>query len=244
MRILVTNDDGIHAAGLAALVHALTALGHTVAVIAPVQNRSGSGQAVTVDRALTVSPEPSTFPDVPAFAVDGTPADCIRVAPAVLPWRPDLVMSGINHGPNLGSDVYRSGTVGAAREAVLAGTPSVALSALASPPPPAVLRLHIPVLIREALEQPDHVVNVNFPVQPTHERIRVPVAWDGYRETAAVTAYGLGDTAHVHIQRRIAPAGSGDGADDIGAALQGYVTVSLLPVAVRAVESWTGRLEA
>jgi 5'-nucleotidase len=244
MRILATNDDGIHAGGLAALVRVLLTLGHTVTVVAPTQNRSGSGQAVTVDRPLAVRPEPATFPGASAFGVDGTPADCVRVAPAVLPWRPDLVMSGINQGPNLGSDVYRSGTVGAAREAVLAGIPAVALSALAGPPPPAILRWHLPALIREAFAQPDHVLNVNFPVQPTQERLRVPVAWDGYRETATVAARAAADTAHVHIQRRIAPAPRGDDADDIGAALQGYVTVSALPVAVRAAEPWTGIREA
>ena len=122
MKLLLTNDDGITAAGLDALLGAAAALGEPV-VVAPTEAHSGCSHRVTTDRPLHVEPHPPG-----RFAVAGTPADCVRMALHGLAPDAAWVLAGINHGGNLGADVHYSGTVAAAREAVLHGRPAVALS--------------------------------------------------------------------------------------------------------------------
>lgn len=122
MRILLTNDDGIDAPGLAALERAASGLGELL-VVAPTAACSGCGHQVTTHRPLVAHEHGPG-----RFAVDGTPADCVRVALHGLGLEVDAVLSGINAGGNLGADVYISGTVAAAREAALFGLPAVALS--------------------------------------------------------------------------------------------------------------------
>ena len=121
MRLLLTNDDGIDAPGLAALLAAAQPLGEPV-VVAPVGAHSGCSHRVTTDGPIRVHRHPS------GFAVEGTPADCVRVALHDLVSDAAWVLAGINAGGNLGADVYHSGTVAAAREAVLHGVPGIALS--------------------------------------------------------------------------------------------------------------------
>lgn len=131
VRILVTNDDGILADGIRALASELSSLGEVV-VVAPDRERSATGHAITVLRPLRV--EKITIPDVnaEAWAVDGTPSDCVKLAvEALLDRRPDVVVSGINRGPNLGTDVLYSGTVSAAVEGAICGLPSLAVSVAA-----------------------------------------------------------------------------------------------------------------
>jgi 5'-nucleotidase len=121
--LLVTNDDGIHAAGLAALATALDELGD-VYVLAPEREQSACGHALTLHRPLRVEQIGER-----RFAVNGTPSDCVNLGVlGFLPERPVLVASGINHGPNLGDDVTYSGTVSAAMEATLLGVPGIAIS--------------------------------------------------------------------------------------------------------------------
>jgi 5'-nucleotidase len=122
MKLLLTNDDGIDAEGLAALLTAARELGEPV-VVAPHGPQSGVSHAVTTDSILRAEPRGSG-----RFAVRGTPADCVRVGLHRLCPDATFVLSGINHGGNLGADVYYSGTVAAVREAVLHGWPGVALS--------------------------------------------------------------------------------------------------------------------
>ena len=122
MRLLITNDDGIDAAGLAALLAAAGAVGDPV-VAAPAGPQSGVSHAVTTGTAVRVE---ARGPG--RFAVAGTPADCVRVGLHRLAPDAAWVLSGINHGGNLGADVYYSGTVAAVREAVLHGCPGVAVS--------------------------------------------------------------------------------------------------------------------
>src|SRR5262245_53768028 len=121
MKLLLTNDDGIDAPGLRALLAAAQPLGEPV-VVAPARAHSGCSHRVTTDGPFRVAARPD------GFAVEGTPADCVRVA--LHDVAPDIawVLSGINAGGNLGADVYHSGTVAAVREAVLHGLPGVALS--------------------------------------------------------------------------------------------------------------------
>lgn len=127
MHILVTNDDGIESPGLFALKQALDPLGD-VSVIAPDGNRSATARSITIRRPLEVDevvlPDGST-----GYATDGTPVDCVRFAVLGLLGRtPDIIVSGINHGLNLGDDVTYSGTVAAALEGVLLGWPAIAVS--------------------------------------------------------------------------------------------------------------------
>jgi 5'-nucleotidase len=128
-RILVTNDDGIRAPGVLALAQALTPLGE-VTVVAPADNQSGKAHSLTLAEPIYV--DNATLPDVPvAYAVTATPASCVKVAlGALLQTRPDLIVSGINRGQNVGRVAYVSGTVGAAREGALHGIPSIAVSLL------------------------------------------------------------------------------------------------------------------
>ncbi|UCC69543.1 MAG: 5'/3'-nucleotidase SurE [Armatimonadota bacterium] len=127
MKILITNDDGSRAPGLIALRAALLPLGEVVA-IAPDRPRSACGHAITLHKPLRLMPV--DFPDGGrGFAINGFPADCVALGVSDhLGGRPDIVVSGINVGPNLGVDMIYSGTVAAAREAAICGLPSFAIS--------------------------------------------------------------------------------------------------------------------
>src|SRR6187455_471450 len=122
-QILITNDDGVHSEGIRLLMDALTPLGDCT-IVAPIQEASAIGHALTLRRPLRVD---SIAPQV--FAVDGTPTDCINIAiTQILKGKPDLIVSGINKGWNLGDDVTYSGTVSGALEGALLGVPSIAVS--------------------------------------------------------------------------------------------------------------------
>lgn len=123
MTFLLTNDDGIEAAGLAALQTAAQSIGSRVIVVAPAVEQSMCGHRVTTHTPLKVE---ERGPD--RWAVHGTPADCVRVALFGLNLKPDWVLSGINHGGNMGQDLYISGTVAAVREATYHGVKAMAFS--------------------------------------------------------------------------------------------------------------------
>ena len=129
MKILVTNDDGIGASGIQALRRELRQLdGVTVDLIAPDSNRSASARSITTRSPLTVEEVEFNDGDL-GHATDGTPVDCVRFAEVgLLGERPDLIVSGINHGLNLGDDVTYSGTVAAALEGIVLGIPAIAVS--------------------------------------------------------------------------------------------------------------------
>ncbi|SSW67255.1 5'/3'-nucleotidase SurE [Achromobacter agilis] len=123
MRILVSNDDGYSAPGLEALVEALQGLGD-LTVVAPETNHSGASNSLTLNRPLSVRTAANGF-----IAVNGTPSDCVHVAlTGLMDTRPDLVVSGINNGANMGDDTLYSGTVAAASEGYLFGIPAIAFS--------------------------------------------------------------------------------------------------------------------
>ena len=126
MRILIANDDGYLAPGLATLAAAVQGLGQ-IEVIAPEQNASGTSNALTLNRPLQVFEAGSSQPGV--RFVNGTPSDCVHVAlTGLLGYKPDLVLSGINQGANMGDDTLYSGTVAAAMEGYLFGIPAIAFS--------------------------------------------------------------------------------------------------------------------
>jgi 5'-nucleotidase len=124
MHILISNDDGYFAPGLATLAASLSGHGHQVTVVAPERDRSGASNSLTLDRPLMVRQTPAGF-----HYVNGTPTDCVHLAvTGLLPRLPDMVISGINHGANMGDDTVYSGTVAAATEGFLLGIPSLAVS--------------------------------------------------------------------------------------------------------------------
>jgi 5'-nucleotidase len=169
LRILLTNDDGIDAPGIAVLRRALDGLGE-VTTIAPDRNTSAVARGITVRRALSL--QPRTFGDgFDGLACDGMPSDCVRIA--LLGLRcpvPDLVVSGINAGGNMGADVTYSGTVGAAFEAALRGHPAIAFSVEALEPgwldeAEPILRAMVGHVVDRGL--PRHtILNVNLPDRP------------------------------------------------------------------------------
>ncbi|UXY14010.1 5'/3'-nucleotidase SurE [Chitiniphilus purpureus] len=123
MRILLSNDDGYFAPGLAALADAL-AVSHEVTVCAPERDRSGASNSLTLDRPLAIRRAASGF-----YYANGTPTDCVHVAATgMLDDMPQMVVSGINHGANMGDDTIYSGTVAAATEGYLLGLPAIAIS--------------------------------------------------------------------------------------------------------------------
>ena len=122
-RILVTNDDGVHAEGIRLLAEAVAPFGE-VTVVAPIQEASAIGHALTLRRPLRIETISSNV-----FAIDGTPTDCVNIAIThILREKPDLIVSGINKGWNLGDDVTYSGTVSGALEGALLGIPAIAVS--------------------------------------------------------------------------------------------------------------------
>lgn len=165
MIILVSNDDGIHAAGVRALEAALAPLGE-VWVVAPDREQSATSHSLSLHRPLRVE---RVGPR--RLAVDGTPTDCVNLAiNGILPERPRLVVSGINHGPNLGDDITYSGTVSAAIEGTLLGVPSIAVSLVMRNgvdfEPAALFAARLVRRVQERGLPPDTLLNVNVPALP------------------------------------------------------------------------------
>jgi len=166
VRILITNDDGINACGIKALVMALSSLGNLY-VIAPSGERSACGHGITIREPIKINKY--DFPlALEAWSVEGTPADCVKLGiTTLLKEKPDLVVSGINQGPNLGTDIFYSGTVSAAIEAILLGVPAIAIS-LASHTSQdfSVAQKTVKILSENMLKKelaPDTLLNVNVP---------------------------------------------------------------------------------
>jgi 5'-nucleotidase len=130
MKLLISNDDGIFSQGVRALANGLAEAGHQVTVVCPDQERSATGHGLTLHQPIRAELVDTGFHlAIKAWACSGTPADCVKLALwALLDSPPDLVLSGINHGSNLGTDVLYSGTVSAAMEGVVEGIPAIAFS--------------------------------------------------------------------------------------------------------------------
>jgi 5'-nucleotidase len=245
--ILVTNDDGVAAPGLLALVQEMRKLG-TVTVLAPDRNWSGGGHVKTLDRALRVR-EVRLADGTPAFASDGAPSDCVALATLGYIKEPiDLVVSGINAGANLGHDVTYSGTVTAAMEAVIAGIPAVAVSLESldghvdepdyTPAAHAASKI-VRQVIQNGLSH-EILLNVNVPFLPD-EKIRGIV----------LTRQGL-RVYHSRLDARIdprnkpyywiggdAPTGVPERGTDVGALAEGFVSVTPLQLDLTAYRALT-----
>jgi len=166
LTLLVTNDDGILAPGIRALAESLTQVGRVV-VVAPERERSGTSHAITTHKPLRIE-RVDLGPGLEAYRANGTPSDCVKLGiEAILRRHPDFVLSGINSGPNLGTDVLYSGTVSGALEGLIMGVPSIALSLVRGerhdyqPAARFAARL-VEKLARETLPK-ETLLNVNIP---------------------------------------------------------------------------------
>jgi len=232
MRILVSNDDGYSAPGLEALVAALQGLGD-LTVVAPETNHSGASNSLTLNRPLTVRTASNGF-----IAVNGTPSDCVHVAlTGLMDARPDLVVSGINNGANMGDDTIYSGTVGAAMEAYLFGLPAIAFSQIEKgwahvDAAAQVARRLVQRIERERmLEGPAWLLNVNVPNLPLDALKPIRVCRLGRRHAAEKVI--TQDSPRGETMYWIASAGgakdSGEGTD-FHAAAAGHVALTPLQI--------------
>jgi 5'-nucleotidase len=184
MRILIANDDGYLAPGLAALVKACEGLGE-LDVVAPEQNASGTSNSLTLGRPLTVHTAANGF-----LYINGTPSDCVHLAlTGVLPQRPDLVVSGINNGANMGDDTLYSGTVAAAMEGFLFGIPAIAFSQVTKgwgelDAAARVARSVIEQVLREPPKSGPWLLNVNIPNRADADRLPRAVTRLGRRHAS------------------------------------------------------------
>ncbi len=165
MKILIANDDGYNAPGIAALHQALQGLGE-LTVIAPERNCSGSSNSLTLSRPLSVNQAHNGF-----YYVNGTPSDCIHIAlTGMLGFRPDLIVSGINNGANMGDDTLYSGTVAAAMEGHLFGIPALAFSLIEKGWEHLDTAAYVArELVQKAQQQPlaqGTLLNINVPAVP------------------------------------------------------------------------------
>lgn len=227
MRILITNDDGIYAEGLKTLVEFARTLGEVV-VCAPKVQQSGTSQGIMFHNSFEIKEVTlEEFPDVRAIAVDSTPADCVRVALAYFKIEPDLILSGINRGLNMGEDIGYSGTAGALFEAAYSHIPALALSTDVGSYEDA--RKNLPRVFEYVKERKlfDYgpMFNINIPFDPKPEILITRMGGPYYKDWFEV----VGDDqylAHgycVHVN-------GGDLTLDTDATISGYITVTPLQI--------------
>lgn len=246
MRILITNDDGYLAPGLAALVKACEGLGE-IDVIAPQQNASGTSNSLTLGRPLMLHTAANGF-----RFVNGTPSDCAHLAlTGVLEHRPDLVVSGINNGANMGDDTLYSGTVAAATEGYLFGVPAIAFSLLGRgwaelDAAARVARSIVEHALREPPMRKPYLLSVNIPSRPDADRLPRVITRLGRRH--ASEALIRQESPHGETMYWIGPAGdareAGPGTD-FHATANGQVSITPLQVDLTdhaALPEWRGWL--
>ena len=228
MRILISNDDGVSAPGLAALRAALADYAEC-AVIAPDQDRSGASSSLTLDRPLHPLQLDNGF-----ISLNGTPTDCVHLGiHGLLEQEPEMVVSGINMGANLGDDVLYSGTVAAALEGRFLQRPSFAFSFLSRQADNLATAAHYARLLVEAHEQldlpPRTVLNVNIPNLPLEHVRGIQLTRLGHRTRAAAPVRVVDPRGRAGYW--IAAAGDaedGGAGTDFHAVLQGYVSITPL----------------
>jgi 5'-nucleotidase len=244
MKILVSNDDGYQSPGLRALADALRALGRVI-VVAPERDRSGASNSLTLDVPIRAHRLAEDF-----YRVEGTPTDCVHLAiTGLLAEEPDLVVAGINHGPNLGDDVIYSGTVAAATEGRFLGLPAIAVSIGSHEPRhlETAARVATDLVARLKAEplEPSIILNVNVPDLP-YQAVRGFAATRlGHRHKAEPVTAGLDPRGRPIYW--VGPAGpeqdAGPGTD-FHAVRDGFVSVTPLQVdltrhsAVVPLEHW------
>ncbi|NMG16733.1 5'/3'-nucleotidase SurE [Aromatoleum bremense] len=247
MRILVSNDDGYFAPGIAALAEALQKVGD-VTVVAPERDRSGASNSLTLDRPLSLRRAANGF-----HFVNGTPTDCVHLAvTGMLDHLPDMVVSGVNHGANMGDDTIYSGTVAAATEGFLLGVPAIAVSLVskAATDFSAAARVARDLAERFTRVPFQHPVllNVNVPDRPYEELRGIRVTRLGKRHKAEPVIRSVtprNETVYwVGAAGQAADAGEGT---DFQAVAEGFVSVTPLQIdlthsgLIPSVAEWVGR---
>lgn len=230
-RILLTNDDGVHAPGLAAMAEALGSVGE-VTIVAPAENHSGTGHALQLSDPIYVATV-QIAPGWAATSLTATPATCVRVALGrLLGTRPDLVVSGVNRGSNFGLNAYISGTVAAAREAAMQGIPAIASSLdIAGHPnygPAAAATARVAAIVKQGGLPRGIFLNVNVPAGPATAHkglkfVRQSSQMGLERFEEARTPYGRRLFWSFFEQPTTAEPDS-----DVQAALDGYIAVTPL----------------
>lgn len=225
-RLLLSNDDGVHAPGLKALYDALTKHAN-LRVVAPDRDRSGASNSLTLSRPLAMTALDSGF-----YSVDGTPADCVYLGVnGVWDEKPDLVISGINHGGNLGDDVLYSGTVAAAMEGRNLGMSAIAMSLCGNRH--FATAGHLAASLVGAVDQlslpPRTLLNVNVPDVPWEEIKGVKVTRLGYRGPAEQPQAIKDPRGRTRYWIAPVAANADDGEDtDFAAVEAGYVSITPL----------------
>lgn len=233
--ILVTNDDGIDADALAPLAEALAPLGD-VDIIVPERNWSGASHSITLFRPLRVRPT-KLRSGHPAFMTDGSPTDCVRLAVlGFLKHRPDIVVSGINRGANMGDDITYSGTVAAAMEGILSNVPSIAISigAFGGDIDYGAAASFAALLTRNILDRgfaPDTLLNVNVPPLPRDQIAGVEVTRLGKRTYRDQLVERLDPYGNPYYWVG-GPAMSGEAEDGTDVAAMGAGKISVTPIAL------------
>ncbi len=203
MKILVSNDDGYQAAGIKSLINELKKISDVI-VVAPDRNRSGSSSSLTLDKAVKVSKINNNF-----YYIDGTPADCVHIAlTGLIDFIPDLVVSGINHGPNMGDDTIYSGTVAAAMEGYLLNIPSFAVSMGSDNPQNFITAARVTVELIKLYNKKKFastLLNINVPDVPYNDLKGIEITRLGKRHAAEPAIKGDGNSTETFF--RIGPAG-------------------------------------
>jgi 5'-nucleotidase len=260
MKILISNDDGIFAQGIRTLANALAAAGHEVSVVCPDRERSATGHGLTLHQPIRAEIIESVFdPAVKAWACDGTPADCVKLALwALLDKPPDFVLSGINHGPNLGTDILCSGTVSAAMEGFMEGIPSIAFSLASYTSAEFEPAVNFAVSLLAQLEkQPitePMLLNVNIPAVKQVEITGVTIARQGIRryfdifqkrtDPRGKTYYWLAGELLEEVEEIPAPDAGRDIPTDVEAIRRNCITITPLQynltssVGLHALQEW------
>ena len=247
MRILVSNDDGYFAPGIAVLAEALSQCGE-VTVVAPERDRSGSRNSLTLDRPLSIRTASNGF-----RYVNGTPTDCVHLAvTGLLEELPDVIVSGINYGANMGDDTIYSGTVAAATEGFLLGIPSIAVSLVAQGgghfATAARVACDLVTRFREMPLDPPVLLNVNVPDEPFESIRGIAVTRLGKRHKAEPVVKAT--TPRGEVVYWVGAAGSAQDAGegtDFHATATGYVSVTPLQVdltrysQLESVDGWLAR---
>lgn len=239
MRILVSNDDGVNAQGIHVLSQALRPLGE-VHVVAPDRNCSGASHSLTLEMPLRVS----TIAETGYHAVKGTPTDCVHLAiNELLKPEPDMVVSGINHGANLGDDVIYSGTVAAATEGRHLGYPSIAISLVGNTHFASAAH-YAAILVQGLMKHPlpaDQILNVNVPDLPLAKIKGIKVTRLGrrHRAEAVISQADPRGQAIYWIGPPGAEQDAGEGTD-FAAIEQGYVSITPLTIDMTAYQSLSG----
>ena len=232
MKILVSNDDGIEADGLWALVKELKRVDQVV-VMAPHQEQSGVGTAISLKRAIRVNRVESRFAGVEAYSVEGTPADSVIIGlRSLFAGEIDLVVSGINRGSNMGHDVVVSGTLGAAIQGYLHNVPSMAVSLNGYDEelhyePGAKIAALLATLIRDGVLSEHLLFNVNLPNLPLSELEGIEVTSQSQQSYCDAVEHDENDKECYHI-RRIPDLGTGLQGHDLWALQRNKISITPL----------------